>query len=98
MNTASTAPGALLFAALACLAAGALCFLGFLATAARTAIRNRRARRADRADRALLRLARKDPRTVPAALAYDDPQRSPDWCWTHNCHRLQCPTPDQGGH
>lgn len=25
--------------------------------------------------------------------ANDDPQRSPDWCWTHGCHRSACPTP-----
>lgn len=26
-----------------------------------------------------------------ARTATDDPQRSPDWCHTHNCHRSACP-------
>lgn len=26
----------------------------------------------------------------PVPLANDDPQRSPDWCHSHNCHRSEC--------
>jgi hypothetical protein len=29
----------------------------------------------------------------PVTLPNDDPTRSPDWCWTHNCHRSACPGP-----
>lgn len=59
----------------------------------------RRARR--RADRALLHLAhRKEPTVQADHLARlaveDDPRRSPDWCWTHGCHRSQCPQPQPG--
>lgn len=55
-------------------------------------------------DRDLLRLARNTERnrhTMNAAradraaiLAADDPERSPDWCHRHGCHRSACPTPD----
>lgn len=42
-----------------------------------------------------IRPARKDRHVNPAPLAAtEEEQRSPDWCWTHNCHRSQCP----GGH
>lgn len=37
-------------------------------------------------------LARLAPVPVPANA--DDPQRSPDWCHSHNCHKSACPTPE----
>lgn len=66
----------------------------------------RAARARAQADRDLLRLARNTERNRRAMNAdrlatlanTDDPQRSPDWCWTHGCHRSQCPAPGQGGH
>lgn len=75
------------------------------------ALARRAARR--RADRALLRLARSEGaachphcptcRTLAEiarepAMPTEDEMRSPDWCWTHGCHRSQCPQPEpQGG-
>ncbi|MGA5084073.1 hypothetical protein [Streptomyces pseudogriseolus] len=64
----------------------------------------RRARRHAQDDRDLLRLARNTDKKRRRAMkpdhlartAADDPRRSPDWCWTHGCHRSQCPQP-QGG-
>ncbi|MFF7146064.1 hypothetical protein ACFZB5_33525 [Streptomyces nodosus] len=53
-------------------------------TRVRAALTRRAARR--RNDRALLRLAR--------LAATEEEQRSPEWCWTHGCHRSQCPQPD----
>lgn len=63
------------------------------------------ARRTAQDDRDLLRLARNTNKKRRRAMkpdhlartAADDPQRSPDWCWTHGCHRSQCPQPQQGG-
>lgn len=65
----------------------------------------RAARRTAQDDRDLLRLARNTNKKRRRAMkpdhlartAADDPQRSPDWCWTHGCHRSQCPQPQQGG-
>lgn len=43
--------------------------------------------------------SREEPTVQPAPLAAtEEEQRSPDWCWTHGCHRSQCPQPEpQGG-
>jgi hypothetical protein len=40
----------------------------------------------------LARRTRKAPPVTPVA-ATEDEQRSPDYCWTHGCHRSQCPGP-----
>ncbi|MFJ2017227.1 hypothetical protein [Streptomyces nodosus] len=65
-------------------------------TRIRAALTRRAARR--RTDRALLRLARQEPPMNPDRLARlaatEEEQRSPEWCWTHGCHRSQCPQPD----
>ncbi|MDK0520365.1 hypothetical protein [Streptomyces sp. ML-6] len=43
------------------------------------------------------RLAARLQRRILAALppvpvpATEDEMRSPEWCWTHQCHRSQCP-------
>jgi hypothetical protein len=33
------------------------------------------------------------PLAARTAMATEDEQRSPDYCWTHGCHRSQCPGP-----
>lgn len=42
-------------------------------------------RRRTRDERILARLA-----PVPVTTAADDPQRSPDWCHSHGCHKSVC--------
>lgn len=37
-------------------------------------------------------LAALPPVRIPTRMS-DDPQRSPDWCHSHGCHRSACPGP-----
>jgi hypothetical protein len=31
------------------------------------------------------------PLAARTTMATEEEQRSPDYCWTHGCHRSQCP-------
>ncbi|MFE1842396.1 hypothetical protein, partial [Streptomyces sp. NPDC059515] len=96
------------------LTAGAPLRMGAPRPPRRLAHRIRARRDRARADRALLRLAREScgRPDCPTCLALhhlahgdphvhtlaNDPERSPEWCHRHGCHRSQCPGPQQGGH